>query len=90
MRVSQFIIIRLDHGFDPEAFPPGNLLNLEERDREWVELVVKRADGLFREEKGQVDKEEQVEVEKDRWVDLEDKQDIELGKEFTLSSSNGH
>ena len=61
---------RVTHGFDPEECPLESLLDLDERDKEWVAYVVKRAGALFRDDQEQADVEEQVEVHYDRPVVL--------------------
>ena len=59
---------RVTHGFDPEECP--SVLDLDERDKEWVTYVIKRAGALFRDDQEQADEEEQVEVHDDRPVAL--------------------
>ena len=39
---------RISHGYDQEACPPEHLLKPDERDKEWVARVVKRAGTLYR------------------------------------------
>ena len=61
---------RVNHGFDPTECPIESLLDLDERDKELVACVVKRAGALFRDDQEQADEEEQVEVHDDRPVVL--------------------
>jgi hypothetical protein len=41
---------RITHGFDPAECPSESLMDLDERDKEWVACVVKRASALFRDD----------------------------------------
>ena len=41
---------RLNHGFDQTACPLENLMDLDERDKEWVACVIKKVGGLFRDD----------------------------------------
>ena len=73
---------RISHGYDQEACPPEHLLKPDERDKEWVAWVVKRAGTLYRDNQEIPDKEEQLEVHHDRPTNLPGRLDIEVAKAF--------